>query len=59
LPIGKRKAVKSGADKRVVTPRRIMTSQPAAMVTAAIAQLGTDNELTRPGGDCHQLIQLV
>jgi hypothetical protein len=34
-----RKAVKSGADKRVVTPRRIMTSQPAAMVTAAIAQL--------------------
>jgi hypothetical protein len=27
------------ADKRVVTPRRIMTSQPAAMVTAAIAQL--------------------
>ncbi len=29
----------SGLDKRVVTPRRIMTSLPAAIVTAAIAQL--------------------
>jgi len=29
----------SGPDKRVVTPRRIMTSLPAAIVTAAIAQL--------------------
>ena len=28
----------SGPDKRVVTSRRIMTSLPAAIVTAAIAQ---------------------
>jgi hypothetical protein len=48
-----------GADKRVVTPRRIMTSQPAAMVTVAIAQLAPTTNWTRPGGDCHELIQLV
>ena len=37
----------SGPNKRVVTPRRIMTSLPAAIVTAAVAQLAarTDNEL--------------
>jgi hypothetical protein len=41
----------SGPDKRVVTPRRIMTSLPAAIVTAAIAQR-TDNELNRAREDC-------